>query len=150
MGFSITRFVVIADKSSLRVSCPLPPSRISLPKPALIISSPSSPFTVSFPEAPSKISFPAPPEITSSPAPPLMRSLPFTTSQPHPFVLSVVLSLIFGIAGAFVGWGLSSLFQAIAVRRLLPDGKLKQRSIAARKLVSKLSTIFVVSWVREV
>ncbi len=42
---------------------------------------------------------------------------PFTTSQPHPFTLSVVLSLAFGLAGAFVGWGCSHLFQAIATRR---------------------------------
>ena len=34
----------------------------------------------------------------------------------HPFVLSVVLSLVFGVVGAFVGWGLSHLLQAIASR----------------------------------
>ncbi|NJR20000.1 MAG: hypothetical protein HC785_33000 [Calothrix sp. CSU_2_0] len=49
--------------------------------------------------------------------PPTPIQLPFTTSQPHPFVSSVLLSLIFGIAGAFVGWGLSSLLQAIATHK---------------------------------
>jgi hypothetical protein len=43
--------------------------------------------------------------------------LPFTTFQPHPFVLSVVLSLVFGAGGAFFGWGCSHLVQAITARR---------------------------------
>ena len=52
---------------------------------------------------------------------------PFTTPQPHPFALSVGLSLIFGLVGAFVGWGFSSLsvggrfsnlFEAIARLRI--------------------------------
>jgi len=57
------------------------------------------------------------PYIIPQQQPPTPIQLPFTTSQPHPFVLSVVLSLLFGVAGAFVGWGLSHLFQAIATRR---------------------------------
>jgi hypothetical protein len=49
--------------------------------------------------------------------PPTPIKLPFTTSEPHPFVSSVVLSLIFGIIGAFIGWGLSLGLQAIAARK---------------------------------
>ncbi|MBD2492440.1 hypothetical protein [Aulosira sp. FACHB-615] len=49
--------------------------------------------------------------------PPIPIHLPFTTSQPHPFALSVMLSLVFGIIGAFAGWGCSDVFQAIATRR---------------------------------
>ncbi|GAB1538051.1 hypothetical protein NUACC21_07070 [Scytonema sp. NUACC21] len=57
------------------------------------------------------------PYIIPQPQPLNPIQLPFTISLPHPFVLSVVLSLIFGIVGAFVGWGLSLLLQAIAARR---------------------------------
>ena len=57
------------------------------------------------------------PYIIPQQQPPTPIQLPFTTSQPHPFVLSVVLSLLFGVAGAFFGWGVSSLFQAIATCR---------------------------------
>ncbi|MEC4812763.1 MAG: hypothetical protein SAK29_05750 [Scytonema sp. PMC 1069.18] len=57
------------------------------------------------------------PYIIPQQQPPTPIQLPFTTSQPHPFVLSVVLSLVFGVVGAFVGWGCSHLFQAIAARR---------------------------------
>ncbi|MDJ0615990.1 MAG: hypothetical protein QNJ63_04430 [Calothrix sp. MO_192.B10] len=43
--------------------------------------------------------------------PPTPIQPPFTTSQPHPFVMSVMLSLLFGMAGALVGWGLSYFLQ---------------------------------------
>ena len=57
------------------------------------------------------------PYIIPQQQPPTPIQLPFTTSQPHPFLLSVVLSLVFGVVGAFVGWGCSYLFQAMATRR---------------------------------
>jgi hypothetical protein len=57
------------------------------------------------------------PYIIPQQQPPTPIQLPFTTSQPHPFVLSVVLSLVFGAGGAFFGWGCSYLVQAIAARR---------------------------------
>lgn len=47
------------------------------------------------------------PYIIAQKEPPKSIKSPFTTSQIHPFVLSVLLSLIFGLIGAFVGWGLS-------------------------------------------
>lgn len=53
------------------------------------------------------------PYIIPQQQPPPRIQPPFTTSQPHPFVLSVVLSLLFGVAGAFVGWGFNHLLQVI-------------------------------------
>ncbi|WP_186227607.1 hypothetical protein [[Scytonema hofmanni] UTEX B 1581] len=35
----------------------------------------------------------------------------------HPLTQSLLFSLLLGIAGAFLGWGLSSFFQAIAAHR---------------------------------
>ncbi|MEO1431949.1 MAG: hypothetical protein AAFV71_23370 [Cyanobacteria bacterium J06633_8] len=57
------------------------------------------------------------PYIIPQQQPPTPIQLPLTTSQPHPFVLSVLLSLSFGVVGAFVGWGCSYLFQAMVMRR---------------------------------
>ncbi|KYC43771.1 hypothetical protein WA1_00985 [Scytonema hofmannii PCC 7110] len=57
------------------------------------------------------------PYIIPQQQPPTPMQLPFTTSYPHPFALSVLLSLLFGVVGAFVGWGLSYLLQAIAAHR---------------------------------
>lgn len=42
---------------------------------------------------------------------------PFTTNQIHPLVLSLLFSFLLGIAGAFLGWGLSYSFQVIAALR---------------------------------
>jgi hypothetical protein len=57
------------------------------------------------------------PYIIPQQQPPTPIQLPFTTFQPHPFVMSVVLSLVFGAGGAFFGWGCSYLVQAITARR---------------------------------
>ena len=58
------------------------------------------------------------PYIIPQQQPPAPIQLPFTTPQPHPFVLSVLLSIAFGVAGGFFGWGLSHLLQIIAGTRV--------------------------------
>lgn len=42
---------------------------------------------------------------------------PFATNKMHPLVQSLLGSILLGIVGAFIGWGLSHLFQALAIRK---------------------------------
>lgn len=56
----------------------------------------------------------APYIIPQQPTKPILP--PFVTNL-HPLTQSLLFSLLLGIAGAFLGWGLSSFFQAIAAHR---------------------------------
>ncbi|MEM9925933.1 MAG: hypothetical protein AAF915_19640 [Cyanobacteria bacterium P01_D01_bin.50] len=57
------------------------------------------------------------PYIIPQQQPPTPIQVPFTTIKLCPFAASVVLSLVFGVVGAFVGWGCSYLFQANPICR---------------------------------